>query len=503
MAIDTTPSTVATNALQAIPFSSLIGGPLDACIKAQANSAMTSWQFINEVGLYVDPETGEKKAVQVVFSYNSNGQMTTLVVPLLTIVPIPYLAIDEVTIHFMANISAASSSVQEDSSNEDLNVNATAEASVGVGPFSLKINASANYSSKHASKSSKESKYSVEYTMDVSVKGGQADMPPGLGTILNILQSSATSNNTGDMIVAIPEKVYFNLNQSPTTSSQVQITVKDSHGVVAPGVDVTATIQASIGDDPFSADEANRRQIPVQKVALLGSVNPDFNPTHPYRVKQKLERSRFLTRAEFKAHKDYEAKGIYSKMKSGVGLMELTTGALGEINCKTNDKGQANFTFNLNPALDHGSYSGRIEFDATIPAPEGSSAPEQQYTTSINYIVIKPRPNRGSTTLSAEPHHLEFTATDDAGQFITITATGYPEGTSKSVSFELSSSISDSFDTDPANHQISLAEENGKWTGRLKLTKKDNAGGPKAGTVTIKDPDNDTTQATVTVNLNA
>ncbi len=36
MAIDTTPSQVATNALQAIPFGSIIGGPLKACIEAQS-----------------------------------------------------------------------------------------------------------------------------------------------------------------------------------------------------------------------------------------------------------------------------------------------------------------------------------------------------------------------------------------------------------------------------------------------------------------------------------
>ena len=39
MAIDTTPSQVATNALQAIPFGSIIGGPLKACIEAQAMAA--------------------------------------------------------------------------------------------------------------------------------------------------------------------------------------------------------------------------------------------------------------------------------------------------------------------------------------------------------------------------------------------------------------------------------------------------------------------------------
>ena len=47
MAIDTTPSQVATSALQAIPFGSIIGGPLKACIEAQAMAAQTSWQFIN------------------------------------------------------------------------------------------------------------------------------------------------------------------------------------------------------------------------------------------------------------------------------------------------------------------------------------------------------------------------------------------------------------------------------------------------------------------------
>ncbi|WP_353885290.1 hypothetical protein [uncultured Bacteroides sp.] len=42
MAIDTTPSQVATSALQAIPFGSIIGGPLKAAIEAQAMAAQTS-----------------------------------------------------------------------------------------------------------------------------------------------------------------------------------------------------------------------------------------------------------------------------------------------------------------------------------------------------------------------------------------------------------------------------------------------------------------------------
>ena len=55
MAISQIPAQMATNALQAIPFSSMIGGPLKACIEAQAMAAQTSWDFIQKVGLNTDP----------------------------------------------------------------------------------------------------------------------------------------------------------------------------------------------------------------------------------------------------------------------------------------------------------------------------------------------------------------------------------------------------------------------------------------------------------------
>ncbi len=107
MPIDSTPSQVATSALQAIPFGSIIGAPLKACIEAQAMAAQTSWQFIQEVGLNTDPETGKKEAVNVTFEFLQNGRMAQLNVPLLTIVPIPYIAIHDIDINFKANISAS------------------------------------------------------------------------------------------------------------------------------------------------------------------------------------------------------------------------------------------------------------------------------------------------------------------------------------------------------------------------------------------------------------
>lgn len=190
MAIDTTPSQVATSALQAIPFGSMIGGPLNACIEAQAMAAQTSWQFIQEVGLNTNPDTGQKEAVNVSFQFVQNGRVVQLNVPLLTIVPIPYIAIHDIDINFKANISASSSSVSEQSSSSALDVGA--EASIGAkwGPFHMDAKMNASYSSKKDSKATQESKYSVEYTMDVAVKAGQDSMPAGLAKVLELLGSA-------------------------------------------------------------------------------------------------------------------------------------------------------------------------------------------------------------------------------------------------------------------------------------------------------------------------
>lgn len=190
MAIDTTPSQVATSALQAIPFGSIIGAPLKACIEAQAMAAQTSWQFIQEVGLNTNPETGEKEAVNVSFQFLQNGRMAQLNVPLLTIVPIPYIAIQNIDINFKANISASSSSVQENTTSEALDAGGEAHAKVGWGPFSVEASMKANYSSKKDSKATQDSRYSVEYTMDVAVKAGQDSMPAGLAKVLELLGSS-------------------------------------------------------------------------------------------------------------------------------------------------------------------------------------------------------------------------------------------------------------------------------------------------------------------------
>ena len=246
MAVDKTPSQVATSALQAIPFGSIIGGPLKACVEAQALAAKTTWEFIQNVGINVNPETGEKTAVNVSFSFIQGGRLVQLNIPLLTIVPIPYIAIREVDINFKANISASSSSAAE--TNESVSKDA---ASLGLGCFKMNANMNASYSSKKDSKATSDSKYSVEYTMDVAVKAGQDSMPAGLSKILELLGNSLdVSDPTGTL------EVNSNLLLIEDGKEKVQLiaTYKDPNGLLAPEKLTISGTGANAADFKVSGD---------------------------------------------------------------------------------------------------------------------------------------------------------------------------------------------------------------------------------------------------------
>ena len=275
MAIDTTPSQVATSALQAIPFGSMIGGPLNACIEAQAMAAQTSWQFIQEVGLNTNPDTGQKEAVNVSFQFVQNGRVVQLNVPLLTIVPIPYIAIHDIDINFKANISASSSSVNEQSSSSALDVGA--EASIGAkwGPFHMDAKMKANYSSKKDSKATQESKYSVEYTMDVAVKAGQDSMPAGLAKVLELLGNTLdVSDPDGTLEVSARE---LTLTDGKAT---LIATYKNSKGIFEPESIKIDGVTGKVSDDSvvFELKEAKTYTVVAgkKKVSVdVQNIKPD------------------------------------------------------------------------------------------------------------------------------------------------------------------------------------------------------------------------------------
>lgn len=179
--------------LATLDFEAMIGGPLVAVINAQAQAAMTSVDYIKGVGF--KGEGNDMQPIMVSFSYTRDVEVTqadgtvvtqpqkfSLSVPILTMLPIPFIRIEETTIDFNAKIVAT----QFKETNTQLGLDAELNAKGGYGPFSAKLKV--NYSFK---KSTREGA-NVErtYSMAVHVRALQDEIPAGTERLLSILENT-------------------------------------------------------------------------------------------------------------------------------------------------------------------------------------------------------------------------------------------------------------------------------------------------------------------------
>lgn len=223
------PAGYAVETISSLPFGHLIGGPLTAAIDAQALGAKATVDFIQDVG-FIPPNPDEDSLFPTPGAQDAAGQplvagdfgqvrmitftyiassvpqvdnagnpvldaagnrvlgpgSVTLTVPLLTVVPIPYLAISEMTIDFVAKISESITATRKAADNRRLQGSSTAKG--GWGPVSGSLKAS--YSSTHTSSSERSSKYQTELTMSIHVRATSESMPKGLGRMLDILEKA-------------------------------------------------------------------------------------------------------------------------------------------------------------------------------------------------------------------------------------------------------------------------------------------------------------------------
>jgi len=171
------------NDMSKLPFGALIGGPLQAAVKAQAKAAKTTIDFINTVGFTVDA-SGNKQVAMVDFSYDKidNGTENSfdMSVPFLLMVPIPYIEIRTITIDFKVQLSSAENTQSSRSDSFAI------QASGGGGFWGTSYNWSAGYS--YQGKSATSGSVNKEYKINVHVEAGQADIPKGTSRILDIFE---------------------------------------------------------------------------------------------------------------------------------------------------------------------------------------------------------------------------------------------------------------------------------------------------------------------------
>ena len=211
--------------LASIDFESMLGGPLVAVINAQAQAAVTTVNFIKEVG-FVKPSAEElaggdsstQLPIYVRFKYPKElspyqpavaanpgnpaavppvpaspavaavpavYETQQLEVPILTMLPIPYIRIDMTTIDFNAKINA----VEYRKTDTNLKIDAETEAKAGWlwGSAKLKVSTSFQRTTQEGNTVDRT------YSMAVHIKAVQDEMPAGMERLLGILEGAITS----------------------------------------------------------------------------------------------------------------------------------------------------------------------------------------------------------------------------------------------------------------------------------------------------------------------
>lgn len=209
-----------------LPIKSLIGAPLIAAAEANSKMALTQTQFLlstcfNVVTVPEKPEVSAKDAVPAqgttpaqpaVYAspaipaheayepiminmslsrpvINIDGTaaapaVSTFSLPLLTILPLNSLAVDDVKVHFEMEVKSSFSNDKETTSESTSAAEGKFSARVGFGCFSAEVSGSVSASSKNTSsdKSHYEKSNSAKY--EIEVHAGQLPLPQGVTTII-------------------------------------------------------------------------------------------------------------------------------------------------------------------------------------------------------------------------------------------------------------------------------------------------------------------------------
>lgn len=115
-------------------------------------------------------------------------QKMNIQVPILTMLPIPFIKIESADIEFNVKINSVSTTSSEQKSD------AKGSASIKSNWF-VKADLSASFSNQKSTNSSEEVK--KDYSLNIKVHAAQDDMPAGVSRILDILEETITAQPAG------------------------------------------------------------------------------------------------------------------------------------------------------------------------------------------------------------------------------------------------------------------------------------------------------------------
>ena len=113
-------------------------------------------------------------------------QEMTLQVPLLTIVPIPFIRVATTDIEFNVKINSINTTTEDSSTNVNSSVSASANARFLFARGNMSMSASVS----HQKKSSSTEDIKKEYSLNIKIHAVQDEVPVGMSRILDILEES-------------------------------------------------------------------------------------------------------------------------------------------------------------------------------------------------------------------------------------------------------------------------------------------------------------------------
>jgi hypothetical protein len=179
--------------ISTISLGSIIGGALNAIVEAQSQAADTTVQFIESVGFTEVKDGKENKLTPVYVSFDyaikddeNKNREVSMKVPLLTMVPIPFIRIDSADIDFNVKIN----SVEETKTSQENKVSGSTQANANYKGFRFNAGIKLNASISNQKKSSSSDTVKRDYSLNVHVHAVQDDMPAGVERLLSILENS-------------------------------------------------------------------------------------------------------------------------------------------------------------------------------------------------------------------------------------------------------------------------------------------------------------------------
>lgn len=157
----------ANGALEKMNFGALLGAPLKACVDAQAQAATATSDYIDRVCFKYNPQTNVYETETISFTYTTDEGEKRITVPLISVMPIPYIQIRHVDLKFAADVS------------------------VSDGQLVAKV-ATENNSDKAKKEESEEmtTDFKSDLKVDINIKASSADMPMGVARLLQFMQQN-------------------------------------------------------------------------------------------------------------------------------------------------------------------------------------------------------------------------------------------------------------------------------------------------------------------------